>query len=263
MLTPDQLKAPEFLKSIRGYNPQEVDAHIEKVINSYTELYNRLNETELAYSELQSKYKEATKTKEEVRHDLLDAKQASEQIIADAKEKAEIVVQATKRNCDFIINDYRRAVAEERDKLLAIQARIQSLKDILLGECREYMDAIDNLTEIADTTLYYQSDDELVARAIDEVKTDVKYAMVEKEQLDTISDEDAKVDLECFSEMPIEEEEDEDSDIKIASDTKKLTTEMEMAKTVMIPDEEKAKIGDKYMEFLEELTNDKSDTDKE
>lgn len=262
MLTPDELKAPEFSKSLRGYNSQEVDAQFESFKKNYNELYERLMQTEQAYSDLQIKYKEATKDKEEVKHDLLDAKQASEQIIAEAKEKAEIVVQATKRNCDFIINDYRRAVAEERDKLLAIQARIQSLKDVLLGECREYMDAIDNLTEIADTTLYYQSDEELVSRAIDEVKTDVKYAMVEKQQLDTISDEEAKVDLECFSEMPIEEE-DEDADIKIASDTKKLTAEVEMAKTVMIPDEEKATIGDKYMEFLEELTNDKSDTDKE
>ena len=262
MLTPDELKIPEFSKTLRGYNPQETDTYIESLKLKYTELYERLAETEKAYGELRLKYKEATKDKEEVRHDLLEAKQAGEQIIADAKEKAEIVVQATKRNCDFIINDYRRAVAEEREKLLAIQARIQSLKDVLLNECREYMDAIDNLTEIADTTLYYQSDDELVARAIDEVKTDVKYAMVEKEQLDTISDEEAKVDLECFSEVPIEEE-DEDADMKIAHATKVLTSEMEKAKTVMIPDEEKAKIGDKYMEFLEELAKDNSDSDKE
>jgi len=31
----------------------------------------------------------------------------------------------------------------------------------------------------------------------------------------------------------------------------------------MIPDEEKSTIGDKYMEFLNELSKDKSDTDKE
>ncbi|MBR5516002.1 MAG: DivIVA domain-containing protein [Clostridia bacterium] len=262
MLTPDELKIPEFTKSIRGYNPQEVDAQIEYLKKNYSELYVRLAEKDRAYSELVKKYKEATKDKDAVRSDLLDAKLASEQIIDDAKEKAEIVVQATKRNCDFIINDFRRAVAEERNKLLAIQARLQSLKDVLLNECRAYMDAVDNLTDISDTTLYYQSDDELVSRAIDEVKTDVKYAMVEKQQLDTISDEEAKVDLECFSEIPIDEE-DEDADIKIASETKVITSEVDMAKTVAIPDEQKATIGDKYMEFLEELSNDKSDSNKE
>lgn len=262
MLTPDELKTPRFSKSFRGYNSQEVDTQFESFKLRYSELYERLTETEEAYNELQLKYKEATKEKDAVRNDLRDAKIASEQIIADAKEKAEIVIQATKRNCDFIINDYRRAISEEREKLLAVQARIQSFKELLLNECRDYMDAIDNLTEIADTTLYYQSDDDLVSKAIDEVKTDVKYAMVEKQQLDTISDEDAKVDLECFSEIPLQME-DEDDDMKIASRTKRITSDIEMAKTVMIPDEEKAKIGDKYMEFLEELANDKSDNDKE
>ncbi|MBE6686144.1 MAG: DivIVA domain-containing protein [Ruminococcaceae bacterium] len=264
MLTPKELKITEFSKSLRGYNPQEVDAQIEYLKKNYTELYERLQKSEESNLELRRMYKEAIKDKDAVRNDLLDAKIASEQIIADAKEKADIVVQATKRNCDFIINDFRRAVEEERNKLLAIQARIQSLKDTLLGECRDYMDAIDNLTEIADTTLYYQSNEELVARAIDEVKTDVKYAMVEKQQLDTISDEDAKVDLECFSEVPIEDDDDdEDADVKIAPSHKKLNTEQQMARTVMIPDEEKSTIGDKYMEFLNELSKDKSDTDKE
>lgn len=210
MVPPHELKTKEFTKGIRGYNTQEVDSQIEYLLQSYTDLYRHAAEIEKAYSDLYRRYKEATADREAVKSDLIDVRLASDQIISDANEKADIIVRASKTNCDYIINDYRRTVSEEREKLIKIQATIQQFKETLLNECREYMDRIDEMTEIADTSLYYSTDEELVARALDEIKTDVKYAMAEKTQLDTISDDEIAVDMDCFTESSPEEENEPD-----------------------------------------------------
>ena len=206
MLSPQELKTKEFSKGLRGYNPQEVDEHIAYLQRSYTELYRHAAEIEKAYTELYRRYKQATADREAVRSDLIDARIASDKIIEDANEKAEMIIRASKTNCDYIINDYRRTVSEERDKLFRIQATIQGFKETLLRECREYMDKIDELTDIADTSLYYSTDEEMVARVVDEIKTDVRYAMVDKAQKENISEDEVAVDLDCFTEAPVTDE---------------------------------------------------------
>ena len=242
MVPPHELKTMEFTKGIRGYNTQEVDAQIEYLMQSYTELYRHAADMEKAYTELYRKYKEATADREAVKSDLIDARLASDRIIAEAQEKAEIIVRASKTNCDYIINDYRRTVAEERDKLLKIQAQIQAFRDKMIEECRGYIDRIEDMAEITDTTLYYSTDDELTARALDEIKTDVRYAMAEKEQLDVISDDEVAVDLDCFTEETPEPATPEATRTDVFSGSK-----ANLAETIQVPE------MDNYFELLNKL----------
>ncbi len=242
MVPPHELKSTEFTKGIRGYNVQEVDEHIEYLLKSYTELYRHTAEMEKAYTDLYRRYKEATKDREAVKSDLIDARIAGDKIVGAAEEKAEMIIRATKTNCDYIINDYRRTVSEERQKLLKIQAEIQAFREKMIEECHDYIDRIEEMTEISDTALYYSTDDELTARALDEIKTDVRYAMAEKEQLDTISDEDAKVDLECFTEP--EEKPDEASPQATRTDVFG-GSKINLAETIQVPDN--------YSELLNKL----------
>ena len=46
MLAPHELKNKQFSKSLKGYNPQEVDAYIEFLLEKYTEAYRENNELE-------------------------------------------------------------------------------------------------------------------------------------------------------------------------------------------------------------------------
>ncbi len=264
MLAPNDLKKGEFTKNIRGYSIQEVDAYIEYLMRNYEELYGKYTEMEQSGRDLYRKYKEATLDREAVKNDLADARIASDRIIEEAKEKAELIIRASKNNCDYIINDFRRTVSEEREKLIKIQAQLQSFKESLLKECREHMDLIDDLTEIADTALYYSSDDDLVGKVLDEIKTDVRYAMVDKERMDNISEEEVAVDLDCFSEEPIPGvEEKEVTRIGVLVPGSVSEDSASMDKTIQLPDQKVSEIGDKYMEFLEGLETETDITNKE
>ncbi len=231
MVPPHELKSVEFTRGIRGYNTQEVDDQIEYLLKSYTELYRHTAEMEKAYTELYRKYKEATADREAVKSDLIDARIAGDKIIEAAEEKAEMIIRATKTNCDYIINDYRRTVSEEREKLLKIQAAIQAFREKMIEECHDYLFRIEEMTEISDTTLYYATDDELTSKVLDEIKTDVRYAMVGKEQLDTISDEDAKVDLDCFTEEKPDEPVPEATRTDVFKGSK-----VDLSETIQMPD---------------------------
>ena len=46
MLAPHELKSKSFSKSLKGYNPSEVDDYIEFLIDKYTELYRENSELE-------------------------------------------------------------------------------------------------------------------------------------------------------------------------------------------------------------------------
>lgn len=267
MTPPNETKKKAFSKALRGYDTAEVDEYIGQLLQTNRNMQHRMHELEAAYSDLYRKYKALSVNKEAVKNDLIDAKKASEKIVAEANEKAEIIVRASKANCDYIINDFRRTVSEERTRLLQIQSDIQRFKDTLLNECRSYIDRLEELAQISDTTLYYSTDEELVARAIDEVKTDIRYALAEKEQLDTISDSEVKVDLECFEEAS--KEEDAANTAAATGEENAASSELEktnivpdssMEKTKMIPESSVSEIGDKYMEFLDELAKKENDT---
>lgn len=240
MVPPHELRSVEFTRGIRGYNIQEVDAQIEYLMQSYTELYRHAAEMEKAYTDLYRKYKEATADREAVKSDLIGARVAVDKIIEEAREKAEMIVRASKTNCDYIINDYRRTVSEEREKLLKIQAELQAFRETALKECREYMDRIEDMAEISDTTLYYSTDDELTARAIDEIKTDVRYAMAEKEQLDNISDDEIAVDMDCFTE-------------ETPDDARRDATRTDVFQSVKANLAETIQIPDSYSDLLNKL----------
>lgn len=266
MIPPHELKKQDFSKVIRGYDPQEVDAQIEYLMQKYTELYRETNDLEKRYEDLYEKYKEASSDRDTVKTALIDAKKAANQIIGDANEKAELIVRASKLNCDNIINDFRRIISGERQKLLEVQSELQRYKEKLLSECREHMDRIEELTEIADSALYYSTDDELTGRAIEEVKTDVRYAMAEKTQLDNITDDEVAVDLDCFNEETVDNEdytEDDKPTGVYVPETLNINGSSRLDDDVKeyAPDQTKddssghINIGDKYMEFLEELDN--------
>ncbi len=259
MVDPRELKIPEISKAIRGYDIHEADAAIEYILKNYKELWqahqNLIKKNEALYEE----YKQATEDRETVKTALIDVKKAGDKIIAEANEKSDIIIQATKANCDSIINDFRRIVAEERNKLITLQAAIQTFKESLLSEYRQHMDMVDELTEIADSTLYFESDDEITRHAIDEMKTDVRYAMARKAHKENEAKEEVGVDLECFK----EEQKIQAVNSMASTVIMNATAEADPSKTMEVKIDEvnrpvfeadqKPSLKDKYMEFVEEL----------
>ena len=58
MIAPHELKNKTFSRTVRGYNPAEVDQYFDFLIEKYTEAYKAATEFEQKYNEVKAKYAE-------------------------------------------------------------------------------------------------------------------------------------------------------------------------------------------------------------
>ena len=142
MLTPMDIHNKEFKRSFRGYNEDEIDDFLDKVVNDYEKLFrenDRLKEELTRAKKDNEQYQQDTllvaqKTAEEVTSNarknaeetrdntakecankLQEAEMKAEKIIVDAKNKAQVIVE-----------EYDRLVREKNTFLRKIKVTLES-----------------------------------------------------------------------------------------------------------------------------------------
>ena len=83
MLAPHELKNKPFSKSIKGYNPAEVDEYIEFLIGKYTEVYRENNELERKLHVVVTNLDEIKDEEESIRSTLISAQKMADRIVRE------------------------------------------------------------------------------------------------------------------------------------------------------------------------------------
>ena len=148
MLTPMDIHNKEFKRSFRGYNEDEIDDFLDKVVNDYEKLFrenDRLKE-ELArakkdneqYQQLEQNLKDtllvAQKTAEEVTSSARkNAEETRENTarecankVQEAEMKADRIVEEAKKKAQVIVEEYDRLVREKNNFLRKIRVTLES-----------------------------------------------------------------------------------------------------------------------------------------
>ncbi len=92
-ITPMDIEQQEFTKSFRGYNEEEVDDFLDKVVKDYEELINenvRLNEE---IERMQEKLKEFSKIEGTLKSALLNAQKSAEEMKGRVESEAKIIIK--------------------------------------------------------------------------------------------------------------------------------------------------------------------------
>ncbi len=174
MLPPNELKNKKFSKVVRGYSMVEVDEHIEFIIDKYTELYRENDDLERKLRVTLAKLDVIKKDEESIRSALINAQRASSSIINEANERAEVVMRATKTNCDKILSDFRTDIRAERDRLLKLRAVVADFKKELFDIYNNHIEYIDTINPDAGENDDLNITEEVfVRRAITEIKKDI------------------------------------------------------------------------------------------
>jgi len=95
-ITPMDIEQQEFTRSFRGYNEEEVDDFLDKIVKDYEELINenvRLNEE---IEKMQEKLKEFGEIEESLRHALLDARKSEEEMKGRVENEAKVIIEKAK-----------------------------------------------------------------------------------------------------------------------------------------------------------------------
>ena len=180
MIAPHELRKKDFTRTMRGYNPAEVDEYISYLITNYVEVYRENNDLEKKIEVVVAENDRLSRDSETVRTALLDAQTAAEKIVADANEEARIIVASSKRNVDNIINEFRAVIAEERDKLITLQNAVTDFKAKLYSEYQDHIDRIEEMSELADWSDLDLDEETYTRKIVTDIKSDVAYALSER-----------------------------------------------------------------------------------
>ena len=136
----------KFSRTMRGYDPEEVNNFLDKVINQVETMVNEMNEKDNKIKELQSFEIENKALKEKLlqyermegtlNKAIIMAEKTSEQIKVNAHNEAETILEDAKRNANRIVNEalLRAEKAENEANLLRrnikkIKKRIKEIVD--------------------------------------------------------------------------------------------------------------------------------------
>lgn len=148
----------KFSRTMRGYDPEEVNNFLDKVINQVETMVNEMNEKDNKIKELQSFEIENKALKEKLlQYEKLEgtlnkaiimAEKTSEQIKVNAHNEAETILEDAKRNANRIVNEalLRAEKTENEANLLRRNTTIfkKRVKEIVDAQS-EMVDELDKI----------------------------------------------------------------------------------------------------------------------
>lgn len=104
-LTPLDIHNKEFSKSFRGYQEDEVNEFLDRIIRDYEALINQNKELEDKQVQLNEKLDYFINIEESINKSISVAEGAAEELRASLKKEYELVIKEAEKNADRIIND--------------------------------------------------------------------------------------------------------------------------------------------------------------
>lgn len=185
MLAPHELKNKAFSKAVRGYNPAEVDDHIEFLIEKYTELYRENAELNRKLRIVGTKLDEIKDEEESIRNTLVGAQKMGEKIIRDANDKADLITGSIKERCDAVIADFKRRMVKEKEEMWLIRTSVLDFKQDVFDLYRKHIEELQgiNVNRLEDIVLPNESAivENILSDVAEAVKNDNAAALMDKE----------------------------------------------------------------------------------
>lgn len=174
MLAPHELKNKAFTKSLKGYNPAEVDEYIEFLLNKYAEAYKENNELERKLHVVATNLDEIKDEEESIRSTLISAQKMAQKIIGDANEKADVITGAVKDRCDAVIAEFKEQLKAEKEEMWELRTRIVDFKKQLFEQYREHLQAIKDVSVNEIDEIVLPNEDAVITQIFKDVKQGIK-----------------------------------------------------------------------------------------
>ncbi len=133
-LTPLDIHNKEFKRSLRGYNEDEVNDFLDRVIKDYEALIRQNKELEERVQHTEDQIKQFKAMEDSLGKSIMLAQETSEELKQNARKEAQLVIREAEKNADRIVQDAlnkaRRTALDldEVKKQAAIfRARLRSL----------------------------------------------------------------------------------------------------------------------------------------
>lgn len=137
MLTPLDIHNKEFKKGFRGYNEEEVDEFLDKVIKDYEKLYRDNIELKETIERISSKLEHYQQMEETLHSTLVIAQETAEEVKLNAKKEMELMTKEAEIRAEKMVDN---ALARVR-KLTAEYEELQRQHQVFRARFRTMLQA--------------------------------------------------------------------------------------------------------------------------
>lgn len=159
-ISPIDIHNKEFARGFRGYDEDEVNEFLDKVMKDYEMTRREKAELEKQVKELNERIKHFESIEETLNKSILVAQETAEEVKGNARKESKLIIKEAEKNADRIINEAlsksRRIAMEVED--LKKQAKVFRTRLKMLIEAQ--LDMIEN--EDWDDFLNSGEDDEII-----------------------------------------------------------------------------------------------------
>lgn len=101
-ITPMDIEQQEFSRSFRGYNEEEVDDFLDKIVKDYEELINENVKLNEEIEKMKERLKEFSEIEESLRSALLNAQKSAEEMKGRVENEAKVMVKKAEIEAEVI-----------------------------------------------------------------------------------------------------------------------------------------------------------------
>ncbi len=126
-ITPLDIRKQEFKKTMRGYDPVEVDTFMEMAAKEFEELLREMKEIRDRNIELETQLKDYKQIEKTLQQTLLQAQEVTGKTYESARREAEAIVREAEGKAARIVEQANNDLAKLNDALAQLHARRESL----------------------------------------------------------------------------------------------------------------------------------------
>ncbi len=128
MLTPMDIRNKEFKKGFRGYNEDEVDIFMDKIVSDFEKLYREnieLKDKVNIFNDRLDSYSEMEKT---LQSTLIVAQRTSEDVVANARKEADLIIREAEEKRKKIMEQANVDVIDLNKDIEELKKQLQIFK---------------------------------------------------------------------------------------------------------------------------------------
>lgn len=164
-LSPLDIHNKEFTRSFRGYNEDEVDDFLERIIQDYEGQIRHIKELEDKIEDLTDKLRHFTNIEESLSKSIIVAQETAEEVKANARKESQLIIKEAEKNADRIVSE---ALNKSRKVALEVE-EVQKHAAIFRARFRALIQAQLEMLETGDWDRF---DQDVSANTREVVRTD-------------------------------------------------------------------------------------------
>jgi cell division initiation protein len=126
-ITPIEINKQEFKRSLRGYDPVEVDTFLEMVGKDYEKILDQNSKYQKRIIELETELKNYKEVESTLKQTLMSVQETSDKSLENIKREADLLRKESELKANKMIEDAKRETQKLKEELITLQTQKHSL----------------------------------------------------------------------------------------------------------------------------------------